>query len=864
MTHGVRRRGWRLAVGAAALCASAGDSLAEPRQWHALPVAGGADAVAMAAGLDPGLPAWRVLFEAARRRHGLWGEQAGYATVDEAGARPAAGSLVALPLAPEAWRRLLGREDLPDDRLALAILADRRSSLLYRGLAAFDESTLAALAAERDGLRRIHQNYTDVLAAFGARFRVRDGSVDVPGGEEAVPLWRGVVGVSPREPVPFLVALLGGSGGRRAFLYDAVARLDPARQRFALGMQHPPGPEREAALSRLASVFDREGAWWHAEGGAFARPEADAARLLREVRLGPDGTLAPPGTRAFWEAVFEGIPALTVNRGEPATQPPADAAWLAERIGTGAAPTRRLRLEQLTFAQRVFGDAGEETLPAVLQAVRALHGARTAMLALERLGTRDPALYAAGVAAARRASSVSDPRARRRALGGLQGALGVIDRVRFARTLDVAASERLARSLFELPFDQRAARDRALAAWVETGLLPELAPAVYGTMPAGDPETTVLRAMAGDLVEGRQDLVPFDWEGLRYRTDPGRAEFARLERARARQGGSSLAEALRQCGAPGPAAAKTGTCALGPVLTSIVYAAHLGDPDGPAFAGEDVSLRHEFGDEPWALPVEFSGPGVRWHIQGSLLGLERALARLSLHRMAGDELPEGPPVLDPAECRSLAVRVPLANPRDVDDASRDAVAAAIESGQRRVASLRAGGPGVDAAGRDAGLEPWRSRALEWMLEHEPAARDAFFSLGELLCLGGGPGGGRGDAWGVADDLLWGFGLRLPGPRPLDDTSGRRPEPALEESFVDLGLRVAVHLAERRLPASLGPAVVGTLMPDLLAEARPVAPDDRLGLDAWVRGLSRARLDDAVASLAGRGPLQPAERLGEAK
>ena len=154
--------------------------------------------------------------------------------------------------------------------------------------------------------------------------------------------------------------------------------------------------------------------------------------------------------------------------------------------------------------------------------------------------------------------------------------------------------------------------------------------------------------------------------------------------------------------------------------------------------------------------------------------------------------------------------------------------------------------------------------LEWMLEHEPAARGSFFSLGELLCLGGGPGGGRGDAWGVADDLLWGFGLRLPGPRPLDETSGRRPDAAIEESFVDLGLRVAVHLSERRLPASLAPAVVGTLMPDLFAEARPVAPDDRLGLDAWVRGLSRARLDDAVASLAGRGPLQPTERLGEAK
>jgi hypothetical protein len=75
--------------------------------------------------------------------------------------------------------------------------------------------------------------------------------------------------------------------------------------------------------------------------------------------------------------------------------------------------------------------------------------------------------------------------------------------------------------------------------------------------------------------------------------------------------------------------------------------------------------------------------------------------------------------------------------------------------------------------------------------------------------------------------------------------------------VDLQLRVAVHLSERRLPASLAPALVAAVLPDLLAEARPLRPDDRLGLEAWVRALPRERLDDAVAALAGMGTLQPA-------
>jgi hypothetical protein len=822
-------------------------------------VAGGTDAVGMAAGLAPGLPAWRVVFEAARRRHGLWGESAGGVAEDDPGApRKEPGAFVALPLAPDVWRRLLGRRDLPDDQLALAILSARRSSLLFRGLAALDEPTLAALAAEPDTLQRIHERHADVLAAFGARFRVREGQVVVPGGEEAAPLWGELLGVGPREPLRFLLALLGENGGRRAFLYDAVARLDPERQRFALGMQHPPGPARVDAVKALAAVFDREKAWWRGEGGAFARPGADAARLLREVRLDADGTLAPPAAQAFWEAVFDGRFVARAEWPEVArSSPRADAAWLARRVGTGDTATRLLRFEQVVFAQRVFGEAPPVALPEAALAVRSLRDTRAVLLALERMGTRDPALCAAAASAAQRAGSGDGEAASVHRT--LQGALGVIDRARFARTLDVAAAERLVRSLLDAPGggDGNA---RAVASWVEATLLPELARAVYGAQPPGDPETTVLRAMAGDRVEGRESLAPFDWEGLWYRADPGRGEFARLERVRAKQGNVPLAAALRLCRSPAEKGRDHCAGALGPALTSLVYAAHLGDPDGPALAGEDASLRHDFGTEPWALPEEVSGPGVPWHVRGSLLGLERALARLSLHGLAGDDLPENAPVLDASHRQTLAAPAVLVNSRDLSDADRDAVAAAIEAGRRRVAALRSGGPEIEVVGREAGLDPWRVRALEWLLEHEPSAGGSFFSLGELLRLGA-PGEERWDAWGVADELVSGLRPRLPRPLPLDETSGRTPQPALAEVFCDLGLRVAVHLAERRLPASLAPALVSTLLADLLAEARPLAPDDRLGLDAWVRDQPRDRLDDAVASLAGSGLLQPAPAPG---
>ena len=213
MLQGVPGRGRRIAAVLAVLAGlSPAPSLAQARQWHTLPVAGGTNAIAAAAGLEKGLPAWRVLYEAARRRHGLWGEAAGGGDGEAAGDLGGAAA-VPLPLAPDIWRRLLGRDGLPDDQLAVAIVADRRAALLYRGLAALDEPTLAALAADPDAVRRLHSRHADVLAAFGARFRVREGAVAVPGGEEEEPAWGRLVGHSPRVPLAFLMVLLAGERG---------------------------------------------------------------------------------------------------------------------------------------------------------------------------------------------------------------------------------------------------------------------------------------------------------------------------------------------------------------------------------------------------------------------------------------------------------------------------------------------------------------------------------------------------------------------------------------------------------------------------------------------------------------------------
>jgi hypothetical protein len=833
-----------LAVLDAAGLATAGDA-----RWQALEVAGGTEAVAARAGLPEGLPAWRVMYEAARNRHGAEGEGA-LSRKGEPGAAPAMpGSAVALPLSPGTWWQLLDRRGRGDGQLAFAILADRRAALMYQGLAGLDDETLASLAPEPDVLRALFRHHADVLAAFGGRFRVRHGAVVAPGGEEAGRLWEALVGESLHRPAAFLLRLVAQGDGGYAFLFDAIAALDLAHQRFALGLSLPEG-ERLPRLRELASVFDREPAWWRS-AGSMLRPEVDAARVLRECRLGPDGRLAAPAERELWDAVFSGAEEAASGSGGP----PPDAAWLAGQVGRGDPRTRQVRFEQLTFAQRVLGPVGADERDDALVALSGLRDARMLLLVLERMGIRDPAVLARAVRTARRVDRRGGE-ASRAVLGAFEGALAVLDRARFSRTLDAAEAERLVDGLLRT-VGRSGAEDR-VAAWIDETLVPALGRAAYGEhAPQGGAEATVVRAMAGDRESSRSGLPRVEWEGLPFRVDPGRAERLRLERVRARQGGLGLDRALEVCRAERAERPKASSCprVLSTVLVSLAYAAHLGDPNGPALAGEDPSTRHDFGPEPWGLPVEVVGPGIPWHVRGSLLGLEAALAPLGLRSLSGDALPDRPPALGIADRRTLALGVALMNPRELSDGDRDAIAAAIERGRLRALRLTPGDREIEAIARDAGLAPWREQALAWLLEHDVSSLAAFFSLGELLRLGA-PEAGRWDAWGVPRLEAAGLELSMPRGCVTDDARGGSLDEARAAAFPDPALRAAVHLRSRHLPAALAPGVVAALLPELFLEARPLWGGDRLALDAWVRDVPTERLDDAIASLAGTGPLQP--------
>ena len=103
----------------------------------------------------------------------------------------------------------------------------------------------------------------------------------------------------------------------------------------------------------------------------------------------------------------------------------------------------------------------------------------------------------------------------------------------------------------------------------------------------------------------------------------------------------------------------------------------------------------------------------------------------------------------------------------------------------------------------------------------------------------------------------GWRLRLPAARPFDDIAGERLEELLATRFADLGLKAAVELHARGLPAALAPGLLAYLVQDMVEEARPRAHDDWLALVRFVQEIPAERVDDIVSAQAGGGALLPA-------
>jgi hypothetical protein len=267
--------------------------------------------------------------------------------------------------------------------------------------------------------------------------------------------------------------------------------------------------------------------------------------------------------------------------------------------------------------------------------------------------------------------------------------------------------------------------------------------------------------------------------------------------------------------------------------------------------------RHDFGapatpSPAWSRPID-GGDETGRHLRGSLLGLEFALARLSLRRLSADEIPPQR-VVNENVVQQVRQNVALAFRYPPSEADLGAAAAALDAGRRRIAAAGGDPAALDALAAESRLSEVRRAAIPWMAREEPERLPALFSLGEQFRLGG------------SEDLPVAFGtsaadvngcwcLRAPRARPWEDAAARPGQPRVAAQVPDLGLRLAAEMHALGVPASVYPWLLAFAGEEFLDRARTLFPEDWPALVAAAAELSRERVEDYVSGLAGAGPLR---------
>jgi hypothetical protein len=776
--------------------------------------------------------------------------------VDSAANRP--GEAIPLPMDASIWRETLLPKPVPNEQLIATILSDRTTALMYHGLAGLDDETLAWLGAERGTLQHLLKR-PGTFAVFGPSIRIHAGEIAVPGGEHAKPMWQALLGADPAKPAAFIRRVFADEEGWRAWFYDSIAQLDEPRFKFALGEWLPAGSRQERARA-LLNIFTDGTTEWNPENQPFSRRQVDPGLTLTLISVKPDGTPVGPLHRGLWMRVFAHDArqkvAGSLKSQEADDSAPIDAPWLLSRIHRVPVDISRRRLETFLFAQRMFPTA--EPSASLLTALQSYVAFPALMLTLERAGIRSLDTMNAAAGRAEALTEIGDLDRRRTAMLQFQASLGIVERMQRRGSLKRDAAETLIGGLARVPSTTRGYEGK-LAGWIRSALLPSLYAVPQET--PNHSEDIVLAAMAG-VTAGANQLRVVEWEGRKYRVGAAAAEAQRLHKARRRQGGLSLDAALAEVE---KTKSEKSELSLANTLTSILYAASLGDPDGPALSIENIATRHDlessngFGPRAaWRLPTD-GHTQKGWRVNGSLLGLDVALARMALRRMDATTMPMEPRLVS-AERQTAALSVALLNPIGLSDATRDEIAAALGRGRARLSALSANRSDLDSIAKDAGLSAWRREALAWTATHDREQLSSQLSLVETLWLGR-PRMSEAvtlDSWGAAA-LPWNGCLCLLMPRavPWETLTGRPSLGLLATRGADVAILVADALAAANMPSEIAPGVIAYAMQDVMDRARPAYFDDWPEFSRAASAISRDALADFIAAQAAGGALLPA-------
>ena len=766
---------------------------------------------------------------------------------------------IAAPLTADHWRDVLQISNRAD--LFAALISSRPAMLVCGGAMAGDASLRSFLERDRGLLRWIVQTAPAAFWVAARDLRIEKDRVLVPGGTAAEPIWEGLVEVKVTRPADFVRALLIKDSGRLAWFYASVGSMTPERQAAAFGAGSTATQVEQART--LYAAFRSADANWKLEEHPFLRGTTDPWIVSTQIAL-EDGAVAQPSAQWFWEELFDRSEisrraAASINRDRSS---PVALAWLTERIVSSSSKERRDRYEMVRFAQALFRNIEGERGVDVLVALGGYRRYRAILLSVDRMEVTSPHAFARIIEAARRLNDDLSGRDERNAVIAFQASLVFIERARVTESIDVATAETLVLSLANVVDPPGGRRDGrvfpAITTWLQTTLLAALPPLVQPdqwTTAATAYESRLLQALAGH--PSAPNAPTMSWEGLNYRIDLFAAEHARLKRIR------------EQIESPGfdSAIAAGDAQKIADALLALVYTPALGDPEGPALLGGDIAQRHNFGlvgpagmrrdFVAWSLPREQVGDGSPWHLQGSIVGLDIALARLALRRIESDEMPAAP-TINLNDQLTFARTVMALNPRTLQDQDRDQIVAAIARGRARVKAAGENLPAMLALVTEAQLPSWVRHTLAWTMTRTPDAAPALFGLRDMMWLGK-PDLPREtlDRWGVySENLDSRLRTAMPPPAPWEYFGGRPDGGLIATQAPDLVLRLAEETARMKLPAQLVPGLLMYAVQDYWHDVDSRFPDDWPAMARQALALSPSRVEDYVAALAGGGPLRP--------
>jgi hypothetical protein len=402
---------------------------------------------------------------------------------------------------------------------AADLLRDRSKAMLYAGLMTLDDETLLFLSTRPAILKALYEGPSPVFAAFGRALRIRDGSVAAPGGATAEPLWRALVGRLSTEPDAFIRSLFEKDGGRVAYFYDTIDRLDPARQDFALGANLP-AASRPAVFKALSGWFGSDSSW-DVRAKPFDRPYIrsgpDPAYVLAIVDGDAQGMAGPVWLPMLLARITSNAdwPSKPEQTSAAVKDTVASASWVISWVFEDP-DDAQARFRMLRYAQRRFAALDRSAIPDVEAALRAFRDMPALALALERMGVVDPAVVAR---VARGAHALTESGGREEAGPALvrwQSALALLEQIQRRLRLPPAEINPLIAALGDIGRLPAARVPDATVAWLIEQIYKRFIP--EGT-PTALAESMAVDAFVSDAAASR---VRVTWEGLPYVLEPHR------------------------------------------------------------------------------------------------------------------------------------------------------------------------------------------------------------------------------------------------------------------------------------------------------------------------------------------------------